>query len=207
MIDGSTLLAFTLLNMSFALVPGPDVLCILSNAITRGAGAGVKVCLGIATACLVHVAAASLGLSALLLAVPTAFLIVKAAGAIYLVWLGWQMMRHPVLLHAEAAPSRWRSPFTQGVLSNLFNPKIAIFFLAILPQFVHPENGQPGVQALILGLVSIASGTAVNLVTATLGARARAFFVVRQKAFGRFQQAAGAALVGLGLRVALERAK
>lgn len=87
MIAPATLLAFTMLNIGFALIPGPDVICILTHAVTRGTRAGAAVCAGIACAALVHVAAASLGLTAFLAAVPTAFVAVKAAGAVYLVWL------------------------------------------------------------------------------------------------------------------------
>ena len=95
----------------------------------------------------------------------------------------------------------------QGVLSNILNPKIAIFFVAILPQFIAPERGNVGVQALLLGLLSIASGTAVNLVTAALGAKARCFLSARERWFRRTQQAAGGMLIVLGVRVALERAR
>ena len=119
MIEPTTLLAFTLLNMSFALIPGPDVVCILTNSVSRGTAAGAKVCLGIACGALAHVAAASLGLTAFLAAVPTAFLAVKAVGAVYLVWLGWQMLRHPVAVGVEPHASRWSSPFAQGALSSL----------------------------------------------------------------------------------------
>ena len=207
MVELPTLLAFTLLNMSFALIPGPDVICILSNSVSRGALAGAKVCLGIACAALVHVTAASLGLTAFLAAVPAAFLAVKAVGAAYLVWLGWQMLRHPVGVAAGPANSRWSSPFAQGALSNLLNPKVAIFFLAILPQFIDPALGRPGLQAAVLGGVSIVSGTAVNLCTASLGGRARQWFLGKPRIFQRFQQFAGAALVGLGVKVALERVR
>ncbi len=207
MIDTSTLVAFVLLNVSFALIPGPDVLCILSNAVTRGQRAGASVCFGIATGCLFHVACATLGLSAVLLAVPAAFFVVKLVGALYLLWLGWQMLRHPLPVTGAASAHALRSPFVQGVLSNVLNPKIAIFFVAILPQFIVPERGNVAAQALWLGLVSIATGTAVNLVTATLGARARALLLARERLFRRIQQAAGCMLIGLGLRVALERAR
>jgi threonine/homoserine/homoserine lactone efflux protein len=206
MIAFSTLIAFTLLNMSFALIPGPDVICILSNSISRGARAGYLVCFGIASACLFHVTCASLGLTAVLAAIPSAFLVVKAIGAGYLIWLGWQMLRHPSGSAVSASSGSLRSPFVQGALSNLFNPKIAIFFLAILPQFIQPSHGHPGLQAAILGLVSIVSGTAVNLVTATLGARARQFLVSRDRLFKRFQQASGALLIALAARVAVEKA-
>ncbi len=207
MIDWHTLLAFTLLNMSFALIPGPDVFCILGNAIARGARAGVLVCLGIASGALFHVACATLGLGAVLLAVPTLFVLVKACGAAYLIWLGVQMLRHPASPNSLPAPTGLRSPFAQGALSNLLNPKIALFFVAILPQFVVPENGRPELQALLLGLVSVTSGTAVNLVTALLGARTRELLQARARAFERIQQAAGACLIGLGVRVALDRVR
>lgn len=207
MIDPATLLAFTLLNISFALIPGPDVVCILSNAVARGAAAGMKVCLGIACGALVHVAAATLGLTAFLAAVPSAFLAVKAAGAVYLMWMGWQMLRHPVAVDVDAPASRWSSPFAQGALSNVLNPKVAIFFLAILPQFIDPARGHPGLQALVLGLVSIGSGTAVNQCTAALGGRARQWLLRKPRVFQHCQRAAGAALVGLGIKVALERAR
>ncbi|QPF71977.1 LysE family translocator [Roseateles sp. DAIF2] len=208
LIDPSTLLAFTLLNMSFALIPGPDMLCILSNAVTRGYRAGAWVCGGIACAALVHVAAAALGLTTFFLhAVPMAFLALKAVGAAYLVWLGWQMLRSPASL-TPAAPRRWaHSPFAQGAVSNLLNPKIALFFLAILPQFIDPAAGHPGLQAALLGLVSIVSGTAVNLCTAALGGRARRWILTRLTLFQRFQQLAGGALIALGCKVALERAR
>jgi threonine/homoserine/homoserine lactone efflux protein len=207
MIDPATLLAFTVLNMGFALIPGPDVLCILSNAVARGTRAGVLVCAGIASAALVHVAVAALGLTAMLAAVPTAFVAVKLAGAAYLAWIGWQMLRRPVSLGVQRPHSPFASPFAQGAVSNLLNPKIAMFFLAVLPQFIDPARGHSGLQALLLGLVSIVSGTAVNLCTATLGGRARRWIVGRPGLFQRLQQLAGGALIGLGLKVALERAR
>jgi threonine/homoserine/homoserine lactone efflux protein len=207
MIEPTTLLAFTLLNMSFALIPGPDVMCILTNAVSRGTRAGALVCAGIACAALVHVVAASLGLTAFLAAVPTAFLFVKAVGAAYLAWLGWQMLRSPLSLDVQVSRGRWSSPFAQGAVSNLLNPKIALFFLAVMPQFIDPAQGHAGLQAAILGLVSIVSGTAVNLCTATLGGRARRWLASRPSLFQRFQQFAGAALIGLGIRVAMERAR
>lgn len=207
MIDASTLVAFLLINTSFALIPGPDMMCILTNSITRGTSAGVKVCAGIASGTLVHVTAATLGLTAFLAAVPTAFFVVKAAGAAYLVWLGWHMLRRPVAMGAALPQSRWKSPFAQGAISSLLNPKIAIFFLAILPQFVHPAQGHPGLQAAVLGLVSVLGTLAVNTCTATLSGQARRWLLAKPRIFQRFQQAAGGVLIGLGLKVAFERSR
>lgn len=205
--SASILLTLTLLNVGLALVPGPDVLCILTNVITRGARAGVMVCLGIASAWLVHVGCATFGLTALLKAVPVAYTAVKLAGAAYLVRLGWQMLRRPTPVMPSTQLCRVGSPFTQGALSNLLNPKVAMFFVAILPQFVIPERGTPGSQALVLGLTVIFSGTAVNLVTASLGARARTLLLVHTTLFGRIQQVSGLLFIGLGLHVALDRAR
>lgn len=207
MIEPSTLLAFLLVNTSFALIPGPDVMCIMSNSIARGTMAGVKVCGGIASAALVHVTAATLGLTAFLSAIPTAFLIVKAVGAAYLVWLGWQMLRRPMAMSAVMPVSYWSSPFAQGAISNLLNPKMAIFFLAILPQFIDPARGSAGFQAALLGMVSISGTATINLCTATLSGKARQLVLSRPKLFQRFQQAAGGVLIGLGLKVALERTR
>jgi threonine/homoserine/homoserine lactone efflux protein len=119
------------------------------------------------------------------------------------------MLRRTAALNAptEGTASRWRSPFAQGAVSNLLNPNIAIFFLAVLPQFVDPSRGHPGLQAALLGIVSIVSGTAVNLCTAALGGRARHWLATRPAPFRRLQQVAGAALVSLGVKVALERAR
>ncbi|MFT3804356.1 MAG: LysE family translocator [Burkholderiaceae bacterium] len=207
MIDPSVLMAYLLLSVSFAVIPGPDVLCILSNSVARGTAAGIKVCAGIAVAMLTHVTAAALGLTAFLAAVPTAFIIVKTAGAAYLVWLGWQMLRRPISLSAETPATSLRSPFAQGIVANLLNPKIAIFFLAIFPQFLDPSRGSTGLQAALLGISSVTITSLVNLCVAMLGGKARTLVLGRPRVFHRFQQAAGSLLIGLGLKVALERAR
>ena len=207
MVEPATLLAFTFLNMSLALVPGPDVICILSNSLSRGGRAGVLVCAGIATACLFHVSCAALGLTAVLATVPAAFTVVKTLGAAYLVWLGWRMIRSPASPSRAVERRRLASPFAQGALANLLNPKIAIFFLAVVPQFIVTGEGAHETQMLLLGLVSVTSGTVVNLVTAALAGRSRRFLLERETLMRRFQQTCGAALIALGLRFAMERAR
>lgn len=117
------------------------------------------------------------------------------------------MLRNPVGLPAKSTRQRWDSPFAQGAVSNLLNPKITIFFLAILPQFIDPSLGHPGLQAALLGVVSIISGTAVNLCTAALGGRAGRWISAKPILIQRFQQLAGTTLVALGLKVAFERAR
>ncbi|HEX7642455.1 MAG TPA: LysE family translocator [Burkholderiaceae bacterium] len=201
----ANLAAFTGLNMCFALIPGPDMICIVSNTLTGGSRAGLAVAFGLATGCLFHVACATLGLSAYLQAAPSAFLILKWLGAMYLMLLGWNLMRAPAMPVENRLSPSLRTPFRQGVLSNLLNPKVAIFFIAILPQFVVPDLGNVGMQVLMLGAVSIVTGTAVNIATAVLAARARMIAQARNGLGARMQRGAGCMLFLVALRVALER--
>lgn len=206
-ISAATALAFCVINVGFALIPGPDVLCIVSNAVARGRRAGWGVCMGIACALLFHATCAVAGLSALLLAVPTAYLAVKIGGALYLAWIGVRLIRQPVRLAAERAPTLLAHPFAQGAMTNLLNPKIALFAAAILPQFIDPARGHVALQTAALAALWIASGTAMNLVTATAAAQLRHLLLARPRLFERMQQAAGAALLALAARIALDKAR
>ncbi|MBV8659113.1 MAG: LysE family translocator [Burkholderiales bacterium] len=197
----ATLFAFTLLNMSLALIPGPDVICIVSNAMVRGRRAGMAVCLGIASACLLHVLFATLGLTTMLLATPWVYAGIKLAGALYLGWLGFGMARAPVATLTGTGIQQPRSPFAQGALTNLFNPKIALFFLAILPQFIDPIRGSAAVQSAVLGLICVGSGTAVNLVTAYTASRLSARLQAGLSLQHRFQQVSGCVLMVIAARL------
>ena len=201
MIELHTLIAFTLLNMSFALIPGPDVICILTNAITRGLRAGVLVCVGIACAALVHVGAASLGLTAFLQAVPTAFVVIKTVGAIYLAWLGWQMLTSPSELTPSSNARPWQSPFAQGAVSNLLNPKIALFFLAILPQFIDPQRDL-WVQFAWLAATFVIVEAVVEFLIASLAHRVRPWLERSGKGFNRV---CGTLFAAMGLALPLTR--
>lgn len=197
-----TLLGFALLNIGLALVPGADVLCILANSLRAGFAAGARTCLGIACGGLLHVAAACLGLAGLLHALPGALQALQLAGAIYLGWLGWQLLCAGI--DPAALPEADPQPFRQGLLSTLLNPKIALFFIAVLPQFVDPRLAPAALQALLLGLLSVLSGLAVNLCTARLGAHLRRRLQGRSRWRRGLQRGAGGLLIGLGLRCALD---
>ena len=207
----ANLAAFTALNMCFALIPGPDMICILSNTLAGGYRAGVAVSCGLATGCLFHVACATLGLSAYLLAAPSAFLALKWLGALYLMRLGWKMLRVPAAPIGEPRLRSLRTPFRQGVFSNMLNPKVAIFFIAILPQFIEPGSRSVALQALLLGVLSIASGTAVNIAVAVLADRARTVFQsgggLGARLQTRMQTVAGGMLLLVALRVAFEHTR
>lgn len=205
MIDPSVLAAYLLLSISLALIPGPDVMCILGHAIPHGSTSGLKVCAGMTLAMLIHVTAATLGLTTFLAAAPAAYIIVKTAGAAYLIWLGWQMLRRPASRDTKTPAIYLRSPFVQGMIANLLNPKIAIFFLAILPQFLDPARGSTALQAAALGTSSVIITGLVNLCVAILGGKAQKLLQSKPIAFRRVRQATGSLLIGLSLKVAFER--
>jgi len=190
------------------LTPGPDMLFVAGTAASRGRRAGLLAALGVGAGCLFHTVLAAVGLSALLAASDLAFSAVKWAGAAYLVWAGLVMLR--ARRHdGRDRPARsvqGGNPFWQGALTNALNPKVALFFLAFLPQFI--DAGAPGQAGalVVLGTLFNLGGTGVNLIVALLASRAAAGLAKRDDA-GRvgpwLQRAAGAMFVGLGLKLAL----
>ena len=156
--DSSTLLLFGAAALALILVPGPAVLYIVAQSIDRGRLAGFVSALGIAVGALVHVTAAAIGLSSLLVSSATAFSVVKYAGAAYLIGLGlWTILRRPDEAAVEIPKERKLSRrFWQGVVVNILNPKTALFFFAFLPQFVDPDKGSAALQIGVLGLVFVA---------------------------------------------------
>ena len=198
----STIALFAAAAMVLFVVPGPSVLYIVTRSIDQGRRAGFASVLGIHAGSLVHVAAAILGLSALLASSAVAFDAVRYAGAAYLIWLGIRRLRQRATPVSEAArpPVPLSRVFAQGFLVNLFNPKTAIFFLAFLPQFVDADAGPVPAQLAIFGvlfvLLGLLSDGTYAIVASAVGSRlARG---------GRFETAHrwGAGLVYLGLGVA-----
>ena len=158
--SASTFLLFGLAALGLLVIPGPAVLYIVTRSIHQGRAAGLVSVLGVATGSLVHVAAAALGLSALLMSSSIAFEAVKLVGAAYLIWLGIRTLRgrDEEDLPEQAAPAPLSRAYTQGVVVNVLNPKTALFFLAFLPQFVDPDAGRPAPQMLILGALFVTLG-------------------------------------------------
>ena len=187
------------------ITPGPDMLYVVSRSTGQGIPAGIVSALGICIGCFVHILAAVFGISAVLMQSATAFQLVKWAGALYLIYLGIQALRSPggplrVDYNAPATPL-W-ALFRQGVITNVLNPKVAIFFLAFLPQFVQPEQGKVAWQILLLGAWFDFSGLVVLILVALLFGRMGGW-LSRYPAFMRWQEKfTGAALLGLGLRLA-----
>lgn len=203
--DTASFFAFLVAALILLLIPGPGVLYVIARSVTQGQRAGLVSVLGLSTGALVHVAAATVGLSAILLTSATAFGVVKALGAAYLIYLGIRaLMTRQSATSAEKPISRPTGRlFVDGVLISVLNPKIAIFFLAFLPQFVDPQTGSATAQILFLGI------SYVGLALLTDGAYALVASRLSQ-AFGRRvlqgsipRYGSGAVYIGLGVSTAL----
>jgi len=204
------LAVFVIAGLLLNITPGPDLAYIVSRSATHGWRTGVIAVLGISTGCLVHITAAALGLSALLAASATAFTIVKWIGAAYLCYVGWSMWRIASSGDAGGGPAPTGLPalarrrvFLQGFLTNLLNPKVALFFLAFLPQFIDPLATHKAVAFLVLGLVFDLNGTLVCLVFSWSAARAGQF-LRRNHTFTRWlNRSIGTLFIALGARLAI----
>jgi threonine/homoserine/homoserine lactone efflux protein len=202
----NNILLFMAAALALNLSPGPSILYILSRSVGQGREAGLVSVLGLATATLIHAVAMALGLSTLLLYSPLAFAVVKYLGAAYLIYLGIGALLSRGTFHAattSAAPLSLGAVYRQGVVTDLLNPKVALFFISFLPQFVDPSAGSPALQILFFGLLFHVTGVPVNLVVALAGGRL-ATFLARRPSWARMQNwLSGTVLVALGLRLAL----
>jgi threonine/homoserine/homoserine lactone efflux protein len=201
---------FVLSGLLLNLTPGPDTLYIVGRSTTQGWRAGAVAALGIGAGIFVHITAAAIGLSAILAASATAFTVIKIAGAIYLVYVGISLLRSSRPTGREPAatpaPASFRTLFLQGFLTNVLNPKVALFFLAFLPQFVEPHAPSKALSFLFLGAIFNLNGTLWNLSVAWFAARIGGA-AVRDGAFSRwFNRCVGGLFIWLGLRLAFSRA-
>jgi threonine/homoserine/homoserine lactone efflux protein len=203
--SGSTLAVFALASFLLIVVPGPAVLYVVTRSIAQGRRAGLVSMLGIEAGGLVHVAAAAIGLSAVIASSATAFTAIKLAGAAYLIYLGVRRLvaRDEALPEVAVGVRSGKRLFAQGVVVNVLNPKTAVFFLAFLPQFVDPARGAVTLQFVVLGLTFVAvamlSDGAYALVAGTAGDWLRGSERVRRW----LSRCSGAVFVGLGVTAAL----
>lgn len=206
--DSGTLAVFSVAAIVLLVIPGPAVLYIVAQSVTHGRIAGLVSMLGVQTGGLVHVAAAAVGLSALLVRSATAFNIVKYAGAAYLILLGLRRLlgREAAVTGGGPPAKSLRRLYAQGVVVNVLNPKTALFFFAFLPQFVDVERGSVAFQIAALGLVFILLATVSDGLYA-LAAGSAAGWVRQRPGLARGERyASGGVLVGLGVLTAFSGA-
>lgn len=195
---------FMLAALILLLTPGPSVLYIVTRSVDQGRQAGLASVFGVELGNSIHVLAATLGLSALLLTSALAFSIVKYAGAAYLIFIGVRTLMRPVVTHVSFNQNQKSlgQLFSQGFIVATLNPKTALFFLAFLPQFVDGTKGSVSLQFLILGLIFVAMGSITDSTYALLSGKAGSF-LKRNIWFMRFQRyVAGTIYIGLGLTAA-----
>lgn len=210
MVPLNDLLLFAGAALLMVLTPGPNMIYLISRSICQGRKAGVISLLGVILGFLVHMFAAALGITALFLAIPIAYDLLKWAGAAYLLYLAWQAVRPGARSPFEARqlpadpPSRL---LLMGFLTNVLNPKIAVFYLSIFPQFVSPEHGSVFQQSILLGLTQISVSFTVNLLIALFAGSLSAWLVGRPRLLVAQRYVMGGVLAGLAVRLVSEQRK
>ncbi|TDV38959.1 threonine/homoserine/homoserine lactone efflux protein [Paraburkholderia caballeronis] len=201
------LLAFAAVSLGMALTPGPNMIYLLSRSICQGRTAGLISLGGVALGFVFYMLCAAFGITALLLAVPYAYDALRFAGVVYLLWLAWQALkpggRSPFEVRA-LPPDSPRKLFAMGFVTNLLNPKIAILYLSLLPQFIDPQHGSVLAQSLTLGGVQIALSITVNATVAITAGSIAAFLAERPTWLVLQRWLMGTVLAGLAIRIAAE---
>jgi len=203
----SSLLTFALVALGMALTPGPNMIYLISRSICQGRTAGLISLGGVALGFLFYMLSAAFGITALLLAVPFAYDTLRFGGALYLLWLAWQAVkpggRSPFQVRDLPADSP-RKLFTMGFVTNLLNPKIAVLYLSLLPQFIDPQHGSVLSQSLTLGVVQVALSLTINSIVAVTAGSIATFLARRPRWIAIQRWLMGTVLAGLAVRMATE---
>lgn len=190
--------------LTLNVTPGPDMLYVIARSTSLGRTAGIVSALGITSGSLIQTIAVAFGLSGLLLAVPFAYEVVKFGGAAYLVYLGIRTLltKQHAMATAMVEKTGLLKIFTQGVITNVLNPKVAIFYLAFLPQFVDAKQGNVTLQIIVLGILFNISATLVNAGVALMASSMGKWLKGRMGATKALQWLTGGVFIGLGVRLA-----
>jgi threonine/homoserine/homoserine lactone efflux protein len=203
MFDGANILLFIAASWVLILTPGPDTIYVLTRGISQGKQAGVVSALGVTLGIGIHTLTAAFGLAVVLQTSALAFLIVKYVGALYLLYLGIKVLKEEgdLTRAADHKPRQLHVLFWQGVLSNVTNPKIALFFLAFLPQFVRPEHGHVPLQMIVLGLIFALFGVIYLSGVGYSAGRVGNWIANHPRYLKPLRWATGGVFLGLGLRL------
>ena len=206
MLDVSWLL-FIAASLVIIATPGQDMILVLSRSITQGVSAGLATAAGVSVGLLGHTMLATVGLGAILRTSEWLFVVLKLVGAAYLIYVGIGLLRTKnAALNVQAAPRRSLSKlFADGALSNVANPKIAVFYFAFLPQFVQPGAQSPALSIFVLGVVFATLTFVVKGPVGYFGGLLSSWFQSRPSVLSWLYRSSGAILVGLGIKLAFER--
>lgn len=205
--DVPVFLAFGAVSLGMVLTPGPNMVYLVSRSISQGRIAGLISLGGVALGFVVYMLCAAFGITALVLAVPYAYDALRLAGAAYLAWLAWQALRpggRSAFRPSPLAPHRPATLFAMGFLTNLLNPKIAMLYLALLPQFIVPDRGSVLAQTLVLGTTQIAISIAVNALIVVAAGTIATFLAARPVWLLAQRWLMGGVLGALAVRMALD---
>ncbi|BBK30362.1 threonine/homoserine/homoserine lactone efflux protein [Stella humosa] len=209
MVSYGNLAAFALVALGMVLTPGPNMIYLIGRSITQGRLAGFISLLGVVLGFVFYMLCAAFGLTALLLAVPLAYEAIQWAGAAYLLWLAWSAIRpgarSPLQPDRSLRHDRPGRLFAMGFLTNLLNPKIAVLYLSLLPQFIQPEQGYVLLQAVVLGLAQIAVSFSVNLAIVFAAGSVALWFATRPRWLVIQRWLMATVLSALAVRLALEQ--
>jgi len=203
----SSLLAFGLVALGMVLTPGPNMVYLISRSISQGRKAGLISLGGVALGFAFYMLCAAFGITALLLAVPYAYDALRFCGALYLLYLAWQAVKpggkSPFQVQDLPADSPGKL-FTMGFLTNLLNPKIAVMYLSLLPQFISPDHGSVLTQSLMLGFTQILISVSINALIAVMAGSIATFLTRRPTWLVVQRWLMGTVLAGLAIRMATE---
>jgi threonine/homoserine/homoserine lactone efflux protein len=203
----TSLLGFALVSLGMVLTPGPNMIYLISRSITQGRAAGLISLGGVALGFVFYMLCAAFGITALLFAVPYAYDALRFGGALYLLWLAWQVLkpngRSPFQVR-ELAVDGPRKLFAMGFITNLLNPKIAMLYLALLPQFIDPSQGSVLLQSIVFGLIQIVISVSVNTIIAVTAGSITGFLSTRPMWLKAQRWLMGTVLAGFALKMAFE---
>lgn len=205
MIETNGILFFMLTTLTLNVTPGPDMLYVIARGTHQGRSAGVISALGITAGCFMHTLLIACGLASLLATVPVAYEVIKYAGAAYLIFLGVRTIANRRRMRSDRQITKegLGAIFLHGVLTNVLNPKVALFFLAFLPQFVDQAKGHVALQIITLGVLFNISGTMVNILVALTASFTGEWFKGWVGDSAVFRWLTGGVFIGLGVRLAL----
>ncbi|GAA0427086.1 LysE family translocator [Streptomyces luteireticuli] len=207
MVSWHAIAGMALVALGLVLVPGPNMMYLVSRSVTQGRRAGLISLLGVAAGFLVYLLAAVAGIAALFAMVPVVYTGLKLAGAAYLAWLAWQALRPGGTSAFDPRPLPADPPrrlFTMGLVTNLLNPKIAVLYVSVLPQFVDPGRGSVPLQSLVIGLTQIVVAVTVNALIALTAGSVSTFLRARPSWLRGQRWVMGVVLGGMAVRVGVE---
>lgn len=210
MVSISAIVGIAIVAFGMVITPGPNMIYLVSRSVSQGYRAGLISLAGVGVGFLVYLVAATAGIAAVFSLVPEIYLALKLAGAAYLLWLAWKAVRPggaSVFSPRQLEADRPRRLFGMGLLTCLLNPKIAILYVSLLPQFVEPEKGHVAAQSLVLGLTQIIVGVVMNGVFVVTAGSVASFFSGRPLWARIHRYAMGTALAAFAVRIAADRSR